>query len=151
MALFNWRILFFDSSYKWFFINCPWQGVHFKSPVVLLFRTLCVLNCPLGRKEQFLLRNCSLRITNYLSFSLSSKAALTTTNTEPKLCHSAPVTGVRTPKAERSTAERLMISEAAMFVFTFIITLRTSANRYELITLYTCDQWSQVFMSCYNI
>ena len=50
----------------------------------------------------------------YSSFTLSSSAALTTTNTEPQLCQSAPVTGLSTPRADNTTAVRLMTREAAM-------------------------------------
>ena len=63
------------------------------------------------------------------SFSRSSSAALTTTKTEPKLCHSAPVTGVRAPAADSATALALMRREAMMLVRTFRITFRIRRNR----------------------
>ena len=50
-----------------------------------------------------------------------SSAAFTTTNTEPKLCLNAPVTGVRIPAADRITAVTLMIIDMMMLVFTFCI------------------------------
>ena len=69
------------------------------------------------------------RIAAYSSFSRSSRAAFTTTNTEPQLCHSAPVTGLRMPSADNTTAARLMIRDAMMLTCTFFITFCMSLNR----------------------
>ncbi len=66
----------------------------------------------------------------YSSFSRSSKAAFTTTNTEPQLCHNAPVTGLRMPSAANMTAVRLMIRDAMMLICTFFITFCMRLNRY---------------------
>ena len=72
--------------------------------------------------------NASFRF-RHSSFSRSRSAAFTTTNTEPQLCHSAPVMGVRTPRADSSTAVRLMTSDATMFMCTFFITFCMRPNR----------------------
>ena len=64
-----------------------------------------------------------------LSLAASKNAALTTTNTEPKLCHSAPVTGVSTPEAERAMAVKLMSIETTMFTLMRVRHRRHRANR----------------------